>query len=292
MATSAATFAPTTESFTRTSTMDALSEFFDRVHLRGRLFYAGKVMGTLDLDKPEGTAFLHIVEKGGLDLVRPGYPNIPVREPSLLLCPSTCRYQLQSVSPEGTDIVCATFEFGASMGRSFPLGVTETMIFPFSSIDNITPLIKVLLAEYHADAAGRQKGLSVLFEYVLVLLIRCAIGRDMIAGGVLFAMLDTQLEKVLNAIHVEPEHEWTLVQMAETAGMSRSAFSAHFTKLVGVPPISYLTAWRMKLAQDMMRQGVKLKIVASSVGYSSQAAFSRAFVNEVGLPPAEWLKRA
>jgi AraC-like DNA-binding protein len=126
---------------------------------------------------------------------------------------------------------------------------------------------------------------------VLVLLIRCAIDRDMIAGGVLFAMLDMQLEKVLNAIHVEPERDWTLVQMAEAAGMSRSAFSAHFTKLVGVPPISYLTAWRMKLAQDMMRQGIALKIVASSVGYSSQAAFSRAFVHEVGVPPAEWLKR-
>lgn len=55
--------------------------------------------------------------------------------------------------------------------------------------------------------------------------------------------------------------------------------------------MGYVTAWRMKVAQDLLRDGVQIKVIAASVGYSSQASFSRTFLNVVGSPPAEWLKR-
>lgn len=55
--------------------------------------------------------------------------------------------------------------------------------------------------------------------------------------------------------------------------------------------MGYVTAWRMKVAQDLLRDGVQIKVVAASVGYSSQASFSRTFLNVIGCPPAEWLKR-
>ncbi|MDB6142187.1 MAG: AraC family transcriptional regulator [Pseudomonas sp.] len=271
--------------------MDALSEFFDRIQLNGRLFFAGTVYGTLDVNKPDGTAFIHILEKGGVDLVRAGHPRLPINEPSLLLCPSTCRYALQANTEVGADIICATFEFGVSMARSLPLGVTDTLVFPFSRIASVIPVIEVLLAEFRGQAPGHHKGLSVLFEYILIILIRQAISDGMIAKGGLFAILDPQLGKALKQMHLQPEHDWDLKQLAELASMSRSTFSAQFLKVVGVSPISYLTAWRMKLAQDLMRQGVQLKVVAASVGYSSQAALSRAFVLEMGVPPGEWLKR-
>ncbi|WP_397452677.1 helix-turn-helix domain-containing protein [Pseudomonas sp. NA-150] len=271
--------------------MDAISEFFDRAQLNGQLFFAGKVYGTLDVNKPEGTAFLHILDKGGVDLVRAGHPRIALNEPCLLLCPSTCRYKLLSTTEQGADIMCATFEFGVGMGRSFPLGVTDTLVFPFSRIASVVPVIEALLAEFRGQAPGFRKGLSVLFEYILIVLVRQAISDGSIAKGGLFAMLDPQLGKALSGMHARPEHDWDLKQLAQLASMSRSTFSAQFLKVVGVSPISYLTAWRMKLAQDLMKQGVKLKVVAASVGYSSQAALSRAFVLEMGVPPGEWLKR-
>ncbi|MFK3797001.1 MULTISPECIES: helix-turn-helix domain-containing protein [unclassified Pseudomonas] len=271
--------------------MDALSEFFERIHMNGRLFYAGTVFDTLDINKPDGTAFIHIVENGGLDLIRPGHPRIELDGPTVLLCPSTCRYALQPTTEQGADIICATFEFGVSLSRSFPLGVTDTLVFPFRDIDPLVPVIQALLAEYRTRGAGHRKGLSVLFEYILIVLVRRAIEEGMIARGGLSAILDPQLGKAINAIHLNPDQEWTLKQLAELACMSRSKFSAQFLKVVGVSPIAYLTAWRMKLARDLMKQGVKLKIVAASVGYSSQAALSKAFTQEMGLPPGEWLKR-
>lgn len=271
--------------------MDALSEFFDRIQMTGRLFYAGTVFETLDINKPDGTAFIHIVEKGGLDLIRPGHPRIALDGPTVLLCPSTCRYKLQPTTDEGADIICATFEFGVSMGRSFPLGVTDTLVFPFREIDPVVPVIEALLAEFRGQGAGHRKGLSVLFEYILIVLVRRAIAEGMIAKGGLFAILDPHLGRAINEIHLNPERDWNLKQLAELACMSRSTFSAQFLKVVGVSPIAYLAAWRMKLARDLMKQGVKLKIIASSVGYSSQAALTRAFALEMGMPPKEWLKR-
>lgn len=270
--------------------MDTLSDFFDRVRLKGRLFYAGTVYDTLELDRPQGTAFIHILERGSVDLVRKGFPTQTIAQSSLLLCPSTCRYKIQANSSSGADIITASFDFGESMGRTYPIGAVDAIVFPRDTISSAAHLIDALIAEFRAEDPGRQKGLSVLFEYVLILLVRQAVARGLISKGLLFAMMDSQLGKALNAMHQAPEDEWSVAQLADLAGMSRSKFSAQFLRLVGVSPISYLTAWRVKLAQDLMRQGVELKVIASSIGYGSQASFTRAFVHEVGLPPAEWRK--
>ncbi|WP_050476211.1 helix-turn-helix transcriptional regulator [Herbaspirillum rhizosphaerae] len=272
--------------------MDMLSEFFERIHLRGQLFYAGKVDGTLTLDRAPGTAFIHILEEGGIDLVRRGMPTIPVHQPSLLLCPSTCRYQLRANRREGARLICGSFEFGASMGSTFPLGVTETMIFPFDQLGPVQAIVSTLIAEFGSGAPGRNKALNVLFEYILILLIRKAVEDEKIKGGILFAMLDGRLAEVFAAIHREPERDWTVEELAQLANMSRSAFSACFRKMLGLSPIAYVTAWRMRLAQDLLQQGVQMKVIAATIGYSSQAAFTRSFIHQFGMPPSEWLKTA
>jgi AraC-like DNA-binding protein len=68
--------------------------------------------------------------------------------------------------------------------------------------------------------------------------------------------------------------------------MSRSAFSARFTELVGEPPMQYVTRWRMGVAQSMLSDGVAaLAEIAERLGYRSEAAFSRAFKRETGISP-------
>ncbi|MGE7992994.1 helix-turn-helix domain-containing protein [Pseudomonas sp. NPDC089554] len=270
--------------------MDALSQFFERINLRGQLFYAGNVRETLDIQKPEGTALIHIVAHGGLALVRDGHPRLELDGPSVLLCPSTCRYRLQPLEGQRAEIICATFAFGTSMGRASPLGVTDTLIFPFHELGAVVPVIEALLAELQGQQAGYRKGLEVLFEYIFIVLVRQAIARGSISRGSLCAVLDPRLGKALQAMHSEPQENWTLASLAERACLSRSTFAAQFHKVVGLTPIAYLAAWRIKLACDLIRQGVALKVVADAVGYSSQAALTRAFVQEMGLPPTEWLK--
>ena len=273
------------------SNMDILSEFFERTHLQGRLFFSGPVDGTLLLDKPPGMAFIHVISRGGIDMVQPGLPKISISEPSVLFCPSSCRYQLRSSSTEGTELICASFQFGRNSLQPFPLGLKETLVFPFRELNNLTPLLGTLINEFQNPAPGRTKALNLLLEYLFVLLVRRSVMEGKISSGLLYALQDGRLGAVFNRIHQAPEALWTVVKMASLANMSRSKFSACFTRIMDISPMGYVTAWRMKLAQDLLRDGVQIKVIAATVGYSSQASFSRTFLNVVGWPPAEWLKR-
>ncbi|TWC47272.1 AraC family transcriptional regulator [Pseudomonas sp. SJZ080] len=271
--------------------MDILSEFFERTNLQGRLFFSGRVDGTLVLDKPPGMAFIHVISQGGIDMVQPGLPKISIAEPSVLFCPSSCRYQLRSNTVEGSELICASFQFGRNTLQPFPLGLKETLIFPIRELVNLSPVIGALLAEFQDCSAGRTKALNLLLEYIFVLIVRRAVADGLISSGLLFALQDGRLGAVFNQIHLRPDALWSVEKLAGLANMSRSKFSACFTQIMGISPMGYVTAWRMKVAQDMLREGVQIKVIAESVGYSSQASFSKSFLNVIGYPPAEWLKR-
>lgn len=271
--------------------MDILSEFFERTHLQGRLFFSGRVDGTLVLDKPPGMAFIHVISQGGIDMIQPGLPKISIAEPSVLFCPSSCRYRLRSSSAQGAELVCASFQFGRNTLQPFPLGLKETLVFPIGGLENIAPVIGSLIGEFQDQAPGRTKALNLLLEYIFVLLVRRSVVEQKISSGLLYALQDGRLGAVFNRIQQEPEAAWTVEKLAALAHMSRSKFSAYFTRIMEVSPMGYVTAWRMKVAQDLLRDGVQIKVIAASVGYSSQASFSRTFLNVVGSPPAEWLKR-
>jgi len=271
--------------------MDILSEFFERTHLQGRLFFAGPMNGTLVLDKPPGMAFIHVISRGDIDMVQPGLPKISITEPSVLFCPSSCRYQLRASAAGGAELICASFRFGRNSLQPFPLGLKETLVFPIRELENLAPLIGTLIGEFQDQAPGRIKALNLLLEYLFVRLVRRSVSDGKITSGLLYALQDGRLATVFNRIHQEPEAPWTVEKLAQLANMSRSKFSACFTRTMEISPMGYVTHWRMKLAQDLLREGVQIKVIAASVGYSSQASFSRTFLNVVGCPPAEWLKR-
>ena len=71
--------------------------------------------------------------------------------------------------------------------------------------------------------------------------------------------------------------------------MSRSGFVDRFTTLVGMPPIRYLTLWRLQNAKLSLRETRKtLEQIAQEAGYGSGEAFSRAFKRQFGTSPALW----
>jgi AraC-like DNA-binding protein len=108
-------------------------------------------------------------------------------------------------------------------------------------------------------------------------------------GGWLRALMDNQIGKALQAIHARPQQDWTVEELALTVAMSRSAFSARFTALVGLSPLAYVTRWRMQRASEMIRhQHLSLGEVAMRVGYESEAAFRKAFKRETGVAPGAY----
>ena len=140
------------------------------------------------------------------------------------------------------------------------------------------------------DGPGRSKALNLLFEYVFVLLVRRAVNEGRITSGLLYALQDSQLGPALICIHQEPQLAWSVERLAALAKMSRTKFAALFSEVMSMTPMAYVTAWRMKVAQDLLREGKPIKVIADAVGYASQASFSRTFAQQVGQPPGEWLR--
>ncbi|NIR29565.1 MAG: helix-turn-helix transcriptional regulator [Gammaproteobacteria bacterium] len=111
--------------------------------------------------------------------------------------------------------------------------------------------------------------------------------------GWLAGLRDPVVGRALLALHRRPAQPWTLETLAREVGASRSHLAGCFARLIGQPPMQYLSQWRMQLAARMLADGsAKVASVALDVGYASEAAFSRAFKRLVGVSPAQWRQQA
>ena len=105
-------------------------------------------------------------------------------------------------------------------------------------------------------------------------------------SGWLGALRDNQIGRALSLIHGDPARSWTVATLADELAMSRSAFAARFTELVGEPVMRYVTRWRMRVAVNALRDdGATVAELADRLGYRSEAAFARAFKRVTGVAP-------
>src|SRR5262249_32306147 len=101
------------------------------------------------------------------------------------------------------------------------------------------------------------------------------------------AIRDRRIGVALGGIHQSPERPWTIASLAAEAAMSRSAFAARFKTLVGEPPLTYLTRWRMLTASSWLRTNdLSVAEIADRIGYQSEAAFTKAFKRQFAMSPA------
>ena len=107
--------------------------------------------------------------------------------------------------------------------------------------------------------------------------------------GWLAALRDPALARALSAIHARVGEPWTVDALAAEARLSRSAFAERFTEVLGVPPLTYLTRWRMQVAARRLRDSHHgIAAIAADLGYESEASFSRAFKREMGAAPGRY----
>ncbi|HEY1986129.1 MAG TPA: AraC family transcriptional regulator [Terracidiphilus sp.] len=110
-------------------------------------------------------------------------------------------------------------------------------------------------------------------------------------GGVgwLFALADKQMSAAIQAMHDDPGQGWTIQNLAERVGMSRSTFALKFKQTVGESPLEYLTRWRMMLAGERLSHSSdSISAIARSVGYESESAFGQAFKRVMGCSPRHY----
>ena len=111
--------------------------------------------------------------------------------------------------------------------------------------------------------------------------------------GWLAGASDATVGRALAALHHRPAHPWTLDELAQEAGVSRSALTERFARYLGESPMAYLTDWRLELGAEALRTSSRSVLqVATEVGYESEAAFNRAFKRKFGSPPAQYRRAA
>lgn len=147
--------------------------------------------------------------------------------------------------------------------------------------------------EFATGGAGSTTVLSKLAELLFVEAVRRYLATLPEAQtGWLAGLRDAKVGKALAVLHTRPAHNWTTDELAQAVDMSRSAFAERFTSLVGMPPMRYLTRWRLQLAAVRLRESPRaLAQIAYDVGYESEAAFSRAFKSTFGTTPGDWRQR-
>lgn len=124
--------------------------------------------------------------------------------------------------------------------------------------------------------------------FVQVLRAHLADGGQLQASW-LRAAMDPAIAPALHLMHGDPGHPWRLEHLARAAAMSRTRFAEHFKSVAGEAPLTYLTRWRMRLAEYALRRGdTPVTELARQLGYASESAFSHAFKRVVGVSPRRY----
>ncbi|MGB4136224.1 MAG: AraC family transcriptional regulator [Microbacterium sp.] len=126
----------------------------------------------------------------------------------------------------------------------------------------------------------------MMAKTVLVSAIRAWAANGCAPAG--WPMHDPFLDRVVAAIHSEPGREWTVDGLASVGAMSRTVFAERFRATYGRSPASYVTAVRMRAAQDLLGRGLGVSRVSRELGYGSDEGFSRAFRRHTGMTPSAW----
>lgn len=155
-------------------------------------------------------------------------------------------------------------------------------------------LLTALVEETQRKRAGSAIAITHLAKLLFIEALRLHIeSAEADQSGWLGALDDRRISLALRGIHSDPSHPWNLEELAKLAGMSRTSFAVRFRAIVGVPPLSYVMSWRMRLAEkELSETDLSVADIASSIGYGSESAFSNAFSRVTGLSPGRFRKEA
>ena len=231
---------------------------------------------------------------GEVTLVRGGTHHFIGHEPGAdCLEPEEFRarhaHQAQSHDPRATVFLCGAYRFSGDIGNALLEALPQVLTLQAAIGDPLRDVISLLSHELTHDEPGRPTVLDRLLDVLLILAIRADFRHSPTAPRWYRAAADPRLGPALQAVHEDAGHPWTVPELAETSGLSRSAFARTFHEVLGQTPMQYLTDWRMALARDHLRTGeLTMTAIAHCVGYSSPYAFAAAFRRHHGEPPGAW----
>jgi AraC-like DNA-binding protein len=271
--------------------MDKLSTLLGRTSFNARVFFNGDFCDTNQFRADGVSGHLHLVRSGPVSFEHDTAAPLLVTEPAMVFYPRGMSHRLAIPDGETATLLCAVIHFKDGLANPLARVLPDLIHIPLAAMAPLRHTLDLLFAEASAGAEGSNLILDRLCDVLMIQALRQQFEAGDLDAGMLAGLADRYLAPVLEAIHGRPQEPWQLQSLAELACMSRARFTEHFRSLVGMPPIEYLTRWRIGLACDLLRKGLAVKVVSAQVGYTSAAAFTRAFSDHMGRPPREWLRK-
>jgi AraC-like DNA-binding protein len=186
-----------------------------------------------------------------------------------------------------TSMLIGTYERYTEVGQQLLSVLPRLLVMPSDLWDS--PVLAMLADEIVKDEVGQEAVLDRLLDLLLVAVLRAWFaGQEEGAPGWYRAQGDPVVGRALRMLQNSPAQPWTVASLAQEIGVSRAALARRFTDLVGEPPMTFLTAWRLALAADLLLEPEQtIGAVAQQVGYGSAFALSAAFKRVRGVSPKE-----
>lgn len=277
--------------------MDLLSQILTLIRLNGESVQAAELTSGQSIRHPAGVSHFHVVNAGGLMVTPKDAQPVEVSQGDLVLLPHGSGHVIGHRRDESaavgvnTQLISGTFTLHgpmlASLIAALP-AVVHIRCEDGKTPDWLAAVTHFMMAETHVSMPGSTLMISRIIDLLVIRALRTWADSHAGSGGWIGALADARMSRTLSAIHSDPQKNWSLVELAKVAGMSRSVFAERFTAMVGESPHRYLSRWRLTLAATLLASGsVRVSEAAHKVGYASEAGFSRAFKAHFGHPPNE-----
>jgi AraC-like DNA-binding protein len=271
----------------------------------GYLWFHVVISGSFWLEA-EGEEESRQLQRGDLALVPRGEGHVLISDPGtpapgileLEREELSERYEVLRIDGGGarTTLICGAVRFDHPAARNLVEILPRSLVIEASDspqMDRIQGTLSLMAAEARELRPGGEAVITRLGDIVVIQAIRSWIETDPASRtGWLGALQDPQIGPAISLIHRDPARAWTVADLAGEVAMSRSAFSARFSEVVGEPVMSYVTRWRMQVAHEALRsEGTTVAELTERLGYRSEAALARAFKRVTGVSPGS-VKRA
>ncbi|TJZ97952.1 AraC family transcriptional regulator [Actinacidiphila oryziradicis] len=253
-----------------------------------------------------GSGF-HVVLHGRGWLITADDPPRALGQGDVVLAPSGARHGLSHVpralddlppgdmsgkpQPDGHadfEFLCGAYHLEHGQVHEYLLSLPDFIVAsPDDGDPELASLVDLLIADLSQAGPGTEATRSALLDLLLVHVLRGWLRTH--PGPDWPLVRDPAVVAALRHIHREPHRPWTVSQLSAVVGMSRTAFTRHFTGRMGKPPRVYLTGVRLSQGARLLREtDAPLAVIARQIGYSTEFAFGTAFRREYGISPGRF----
>jgi AraC-like DNA-binding protein len=272
---------------------DAFSNVLDMLRLRGTSVATGTLSAGESLGYSESKPCIYVIQAGQLSFIAaPSDTTTDVQSGDVALMVRGEPHQLANVGEMPAQFIRGEFDFDSIFANRF-LGTLPAVLLlerPGHKSHEWGDVCCAFMAFEAAHGyAGSTAMISRLLDLLFIRTLRSWASESRLGYGWVSCASDPRIGRVLTNIQSNPSRPWNLLQFADVAGMSRTAFASRFLEVIGQSPIAYLNQWRLDLAADLLRrQNLSISQLISHVGFTSETAFGRAFRLRHGQSPMQW----